>query len=290
MRAPPEAQIFDDNKEEKSMSFSKKVALITGAGNGIGKAAALAFAKEGARIVAVDLDGEAARSTAEEILKTGGTAISLSADVSVPAAVKGYVKTTLEKFGRIDCFFNNAGIEGQVALIADTDEAMFDRIMDINLKGVFLGLKYVIPVMTAQNSGAIVNTSSISGIAGSVGLCAYSASKHGVISLTKTAASEVGRQGVRVNAICPGPTDTRMIRSLADQRSGGAADATATYSELSPIGRFASPSEIADFVVYLCSDKATYLTGSHHMVDGGYMASLPTTPPGADKGGRAPSK
>ncbi|KZY46576.1 hypothetical protein A3731_31780, partial [Roseovarius sp. HI0049] len=259
------------------MSFSDKVALITGAGNGIGKAAAKAFAKQGARIVAVDLNGEAARSTAEEILKTGGTAISISADVSEPAAVKGYVEATLERFGRIDCFFNNAGIEGQVALIADTDETMFDRIMAINLKGVFLGLKYVIPVMTAQNSGAIVNTSSISGIAGSVGLCAYSASKHGVISLTRTAASEIGRQGVRVNAICPGPTDTRMIRSLADQRSGGSADATATYSDLSPIGRFASPSEIADFVVYLCSDKATYFTASHHMVDGGYMASLPTT-------------
>ncbi len=264
------------------MYFSDKVAVITGAGNGIGKAAALAFAEQGARIVAVDLDADAARRTAEEVLETGAQAISLSADVSIASSVAGYVAATMEKFGRIDCFFNNAGTEGRIALIADTDEEMFDRVMAVNLKGVFLGLKYVIPIMTAQKSGAVVNTSSISGIAGSVGLCAYSASKHGVISLTRTAASEVGRQGVRVNAICPGPTDTRMIKALADQRSGNAEDSEATYSELSPVGRFAAPSEIADIVVYLCSDKATYVTGSHHMVDGGYMASLPTTPPGSE--------
>jgi NAD(P)-dependent dehydrogenase (short-subunit alcohol dehydrogenase family) len=261
------------------MEFEGKVALLTGAGSGIGRAVALAFAACGARVVVVDRNEEPGDETADLVRKAGGEAFSVNADVSRSEDVAAYVSSTLERFGRIDAFFNNAGIEGRVASLVDTDEQMFDNVLAVNLKGTFLGLKYVLPVMTRQRSGAVVNTSSIVGVTGSVGLSAYSASKHGIIGLTRTAAAEVGRAGVRVNAICPGPTDTRMIRSLAEQRSGGAGNGSETYSRLSPLGRYADPKEIAEVVLFLCSDRASYVTGSHHIVDGGYMASLPTTPP-----------
>ncbi len=259
------------------MDWDNKVALVTGGGNGIGQATALAFAKEGAKVVVIDRDVEAGEGTARMARGMGVEALFVEADVSISAEVGAYVSQTMAVFGRIDCFFNNAGTEGRVALTADTDEAVFDRVIAVNLRGVFLGLKHVIPIMTAQRSGAIVNTSSIAGLAGSVGLCAYSASKHGVISLTRTAASEVGRDGVRINAICPGPTDTRMIKALAEQRSGKSRRTVETYSNLSPLGRCAAPREIAEMVVFLCSDKASYVTGSYHLVDGGYMASLATS-------------
>jgi NAD(P)-dependent dehydrogenase (short-subunit alcohol dehydrogenase family) len=261
------------------MEFEGKVALITGAGSGIGRAVALAFAAGGAPVVVVDRNLETGDETADLIRNAGGEALSVNADVACSEDVAAYVSSTLKRFGRIDAFFNNAGIEGRVASLVDTDEQMFDNVIAVNLKGIFLGLKYVLPVMTQQRSGAVVNTSSIVGVTGSVGLCAYSASKHGIISLTRTAAAEVGRAGVRVNAICPGPTDTRMIRSLAEQRSGSAENGSETYSRLSPLGRYADPREIAEVVLFLCSDRASYVTGSHHIVDGGYMAALPTTPP-----------
>lgn len=253
------------------MDFTGRTALITGGANGIGRAAALAFARAGARVMVVDRDAEAGAATARD---AGGGARFVAADVSRSPDVAVYVQATLDAFGTIDCFFNNAGIEGTVTPIAEYDEATFDAVIGVNLKGVFLGLRHVLPVMLRQKSGAVVNTASTAGLAGSPGLSAYVASKHAVIGLTRTAASEVGQAGIRVNAVCPGPTDTRMIRSLEEQASpGGSNSVRARYQALIPIGRYATVEEVTNLVLFLCSDLASAMTGGHYLVDGGRSAS-----------------
>lgn len=264
------------------MDFKDKVAVITGAGNGIGRAAALAFAARGAKVMSVDRDAAAAERTVATIRQQGGQAAACTADVTKPRDVQGYVKAALDAYGRIDCFFNNAGIEGKVAQIVDYDEAVFDQVIDVNVKGVFLGLRYVLPVLLKQKSGAVVNTASVAGLVGTPGMSAYVASKHAVIGLTKAAAGEVSRSGVRVNAVCPGPIDTRMIHALESQINPSDPSAVAErYQAALPLGRYGTADEVAGVVLFLCSDLAGNITGAQYVVDGGRTAvggSLATIP------------
>jgi len=255
------------------MDFTGKVALITGGGGGIGRAAALAFAKAGAKVVVVDRDAAAGEATAGIIKQQGGEAKFVAADVTKSADVANYVKETLDTYGRIDCFFNNAGIEGALAHTADYDEAMFDQVIGINVKGVFLGLRHVLPVLIKQKSGSVVNTASVAGLVATPGMPAYVASKHAVIGLTKTAAGEVAREGVRVNAVCPGPVDTRMIHSLEKMINPNDPDSVGKrYQSVIPSGRYTTPEEIANMVLFLSSDLASNITGAQYVVDGGRTA------------------
>jgi NAD(P)-dependent dehydrogenase (short-subunit alcohol dehydrogenase family) len=255
------------------MDFQGKVVLITGAVGGIGRATALAFARAGASLVLVDRDAGAGEALCAEIRKTNAAAKFVAADVTRSADVQSYVKAALDAHGRIDCFFNNAGIEGKVAETADYDEAVFDAVIGVNVKGVFLGLRHVLPVMLKQQAGAIVNTASVAGIVGTPGMPAYVASKHAVIGLTKVASGEVARRGVRVNAVCPGPVETRMIHSLEEQLSpDNPAAVGERYKAGIPSGRYTTADEIAAVVLFLCSDLAANVTGAQWVVDGGRTA------------------
>jgi NAD(P)-dependent dehydrogenase (short-subunit alcohol dehydrogenase family) len=252
------------------MTLTGKVALVTGGGNGIGQAACLAFAAAHASVMVVDINAEAAAATAASIVANGGQAASVAADVSRAADVQAYVQATLDRFGRIDCFHNNAGIEGLVVPITEYPEDMFDRVLAVNVKGVFLGLKYVLPHMIQQGSGAVVNTASVAGVVGAPSMSAYSASKHAIVGLTRTAAGEVGRHGVRVNAVCPSAIQTRMIHSLEQQLN--TADPEAVHKQFvarNPTGRYGLPEEVAQVVVYLASPAASFVNGVAMVVDGG---------------------
>lgn len=256
------------------MDFTGKVALVTGGGNGIGRATSVAFARQGAKLVVVDRDVAGAEATVGIIRQNGGEAIAVTADVTRSADAKAYVKAAIDKYGRIDCFFNNAGIEGKVAPTAEYDEAVFDQVIGVNVKGVFLGMRHVLPEMIRQKSGAVVNTASVAGLVATPGMPAYVASKHAVVGLTKTAAGEVARLGIRVNAVCPGPVDTRMIHALEEQLSpGDPAAVNARYQAAIPSGRYTTVEEIASMVLFLCSDLASNTTGGQFVVDGGRTAT-----------------
>jgi NAD(P)-dependent dehydrogenase (short-subunit alcohol dehydrogenase family) len=256
------------------MDFHGKVALITGAGNGIGRAAAIGFATRGAKVVVVDRDTVGGEATAGILRQQGADALFVAADVTQSGDVKNYVRLALDKYGTIDCFYNNAGIEGTVAPTHEYDEEVFDRVIAVNVKGVFLGLRHVLPVMIAQGRGAVVNTASVAGLVASPGMPAYVASKHAVIGLTKTAAGEVARAGVRVNAVCPGPIDTRMIHSLEAMLNPGDPAAVSTrYQSNIPIGRYGTAEEVANLVIFLSSDLASNITGAQYVVDGGRTAT-----------------
>jgi NAD(P)-dependent dehydrogenase (short-subunit alcohol dehydrogenase family) len=256
------------------MDFTNKIALITGGANGIGRAAALGFAVHGAKVVVVDRDAAGGEATAGAIRQRGGTARFVAADVTKSADVQAYVKAALGAHGRIDCFFNNAGIEGKVQPTAEYDEAMFDAVINVNVKGVFLGLRHVLPVMLQQKSGAVVNTASVAGLVGTPNMPAYVAAKHAVIGLTKTASGEVARHGVRVNAVCPGPVDTRMIHALESQLNpDDPAAAGQRYMAALPTGRYSTPEEIANVVLFLSSDLAANVTGAQWVIDSGRTAT-----------------
>ena len=251
-----------------------RVALVTGAGSGIGKASALAFAREGAKVVVSDVAAESGEETVRFIQDAGGEAIFVKADVSKAAEVEALVSKAVEAYGRLDCAYNNAGIlESPSVPTHEYPEETWDRTIGINLKGVWLCMKYEVPQMLKQGSGAIVNTSSIWGLVGAGGFSAYVASKHGVAGLTKTAALEYAKAGIRVNAVNPGVIDTPMARGSIGAISGGDPQVEARIiAQMEPVGRMGTPDEVAEAVVWLCSDAASFVTGHTMTVDGGYVA------------------
>lgn len=249
--------------------FEGKVALVTGGGMGIGRATALAFAKEGAKVVIGDILVDAGQETVSMIEEAGGTATFIKADVSKADDVKAMVDKTIETHGRLDFAHNNAGIEGDHGSLVDCTEENWNRTIDINLKGVWLCMKYEIPHMLENGGGAIVNTASVAGLVAGEGLPAYFASKHGVVGLTRAAALENAKAGIRVNAVCPGAIRTPMIaRIIEAQPEMGEAMAS-----MHPVGRIGEPEEIAAVVVWLCSDAASFVTGHPMAIDGGLVAS-----------------
>ena len=245
------------------------VVIITGGAAGIGKAAAIAFAENGARIALSDVKKDRGEEVAQLIEKRGGKTIFVAGDTSKASDVEKLVGAAVRAFGRIDCAFNNAGIEGKLGSTVDCTEENFDRTIAVNLKGIWLCMRQEIQQMMKQgNGGAIVNTSSVAGLVGFPNLPAYVASKHGVLGLTKTAALEYAKAGIRVNAICPGVIHTEMI----DRLTGKDAKAEKQFTDLEPVGRMGTPEEIAAAAVWLCSKSASFVTGHSMAVDGGFVA------------------
>jgi NAD(P)-dependent dehydrogenase (short-subunit alcohol dehydrogenase family) len=248
-----------------------KVAIITGAGSGMGRETAILFAQEGANVVAADVDDDGGSETRSLIERDGGSARFVHADVSRAADVKDLVQAAVDAFGRLDIMFNNAGIEGDAGVpTADCTEENWDRIMGVNLKGVFLGMKYAIPELIRAGGGAIISTASLAGLVGVPGMPAYTASKGGVVQLTKAAALEYASHNIRINCICPGAVTTAMTARLAEQyRTTGRQRLTGVRN---PMSRSADPKEIARVALFLASDASSYMTGVALPVDGGSYA------------------
>jgi NAD(P)-dependent dehydrogenase (short-subunit alcohol dehydrogenase family) len=247
--------------------FGGRAALVTGGGSGIGRASALGFAERGASVTVVDIQAEQAAETVKLIEAAGGRARWVECDVTDPVAVETTINDAAAAYGRLDFAHNNAGVSGQFALTADCPEKEWDRVIAINLKSVFLSMKYELPHLL-ERGGAIVNSSSGAGLIGFAGLPAYVASKHGVVGLTKAAALEYAARGVRINAICPGSTRTPMLESFM----GGDPHMEKMMASASPLARLATPDEIAAAVMWLCSDAASFVIGVALPVDGGAVA------------------
>jgi NAD(P)-dependent dehydrogenase (short-subunit alcohol dehydrogenase family) len=246
--------------------FDGKVALVTGGSSGIGRATALAFARERAQVVIGDRNTRRGEETVSMIRNAGGTASFRRTDVSVAADIEALVEHAISEYGGLDLAFNNAGIEGDVRPLVEQTEANYDALMDINVKGVWLSMKYEIPRMLERGGGAIVNCSSVAGVIGFPGIGIYAASKHAVIGLTKTAALEYSAQGIRINAVNPAVIDTEM----ADRLAAGLNMKKDDLSTLHPIGRIGQVDEVADAVLWLCSGRASFVTGHSLVVDGGF--------------------
>lgn len=246
-----------------------KIAIITGAAGGIGYKTSKRLLKEGAKVTIVDIDKSQLIETKEKLAQYGEV-LAVQADVTNEEDVKNYVNETVNKFDTIDIFFNNAGIEGEAGpLIEQTLEA-FNQVMQVNVNGVFLGLKHVLPVMIEQKSGSIINTSSDAGLSGDPGIAPYAASKHAVVGLTKTAALEVAEHNVRINSIHPTSINTRMMRAIEQQLNPeDASKAKQEYQDAIPLGRYGEAEEIANLVLFLASDESSFITGSEYRIDGG---------------------
>lgn len=248
--------------------FEGKIALVTGGSFGIGRAAAVAFAKQGANVVVSDWIEDKDNETMKQIAAAGATGFFVQCDVSKPDQVKSLIEKIMARFGRLDFAFNNAGIEGVTAPTQECTEENWDNTIAVNLKGIWLCMKYEIPLMLKQGKGAIVNCASVAGLIGFPGLPAYVVSKHGVVGLTKTAALENAKQNIRVNAVCPGIIQTAMI----DRLTGKDKTVEKQYESMEPVGRMGQPEEVAEAVVWLCSDSASFVTGHAMPVDGGWIA------------------
>ncbi len=243
---------------------AERVAVISGGAGGIGAATGERLAARGFAVLVVDRDEAAATAAAERI---GGGASACAADVSREDDVRGYVAAALERYGRIDAFFNNAGIEGVISNVEDYPVDVFDQVLAVNLRGIFLGLKHVVPVMREQGSGAILNTASQAGVRGVPGLSAYVASKHGVVGISQGVALEVAAAGIRVNCLCPGPTETRMMEDIKQAVRAAGGDPQ-NFVDRMPVGRFGEPGEIADVAAWALSDAPPFMTGAVLTVDG----------------------
>ena len=252
------------------MKLEQRVAVITGAGSGIGQAMALLFAREGARILATDLNGAAAQETAGRIVAAGGVAEAAEVDATVPEQVRGMIERAQAAYGRVDILCNNAGI-GSTTDVVECEPDEWDRVMAVNVRSVFLGCKYAVPVMIAQGGGVIVNTASVAGMVGIVKRASYSASKGAVIALTRQVAIDFVEHGIRVNCVCPGTVDSPWVGRLLNQ----AGDPTAARQALvarQPMGRLGTPEEVAAAALYLASDDAAFITGTGLVIDGGLTA------------------
>jgi NAD(P)-dependent dehydrogenase (short-subunit alcohol dehydrogenase family) len=251
-----------------NISFENKVALVTGAASGLGLATAKAFAESGARVVLADWNEKEVQAAAKEIADKGHKTLAIRCDVSDDAQVEAMVKQAVATFGQLDAAYNNAGVQNVLAETAETTREDYDRVMGINLRGVWSSMKFELQQMRKQGGGAIVNCSSLGGLVGGAERGIYHAAKHGVIGFTKSAALEYATRGIRVNAVCPGLIWTPMADQMV---AGGQGDALKDMEKMIPMGRVGRPEEIADAVLYLCSSAASYITGQSISVDGGFV-------------------
>jgi NAD(P)-dependent dehydrogenase (short-subunit alcohol dehydrogenase family) len=250
------------------MKLAGKVALITGAGSGMGRAAAALFAREGARVGAIDINERSAAETAAMIEREGGQALAMRADVSNSEDARAMIDQTAKRFGGLDIVYNNAGIEGEGGFLAQLSEDAFDRVIAINLRGVWLGMKYALPHLIQRGGGVIINTASVAGMVAIKGAAHYCAAKAGVISLTRVGAIEYGRYNIRVNCICPGVIDTPMAQRVSEEGGVTSQD----NNRLSVLGRVGTAEEIARTALFLASDDAGFATGAPFIIDGGWIA------------------
>jgi len=257
----------------QKLDFTDKVAVVTGGGGGIGRATCLKLAEGGAKVVIVDLAEDLGNETLKQVKEAGGDAIFVKADLTQEEDIKNYIEETIKTYGKIDILMNNAGWEGKITPLVDYTTETFDQVMALNVRGAFLGMRYALPYMYEQKSGAIVNVASGAGFLGTPNMIAYGASKHALLGMTKTAGVEAAPHGVYVNAVCPGVVDTDMMRSIESGFAGGdeegAKAAKKSLEESAPTGRYSTPEEVANLMIYLASDLATHVVGQSFVIDGG---------------------